>query len=743
LILIFILSIMNVFHCVGAALFIHRFHPVQGGNLRKAEQRLAISIDPNGGCSLENGQGDGMESSRIKKHVLSVLSVALLLASLPYAAAPEERASPLLKQAPLVSVDENLYRLLEEEDTDGDKKVTVDDPPVARTERGDKRFWVVSRGGMRYHLVGTYYLSNLLKELKLAQDLGFDEAPLLPERIFENPVRQVSRSIREIYWDGLTRRIDEEHLESILKDEKTATGGRRYLYVPHDDAIAREYFDGISKRRPDLKFDVAVLPVKITPEYVRGLGNRHGILSLALQPGAEGGYAGVPFVVPGGRFNEMYGWDSYFEALGLLRDGRLDLARAMVDNFVYQIEHYGKILNANRTYYLTRSQPPFLTSMALAVYGALPKDAESKRWLKKVFQAAILEYQGVWMNEEHLTATGLSRYFGRGLGPPPEVEPGHFDEIYQPFAESRGMDLKQFEVRYQSGEVKIPKLDRFFVHDRCVRESGHDTTYRWEGDRCADFVTVDLNSLLYKTEIDIARTIQGEFGGTFKGIGGASETSSEWYRRAAKRKSLITKYLWDERSGMFFDYDLSRERRYPYVSATTFYPMWACHKDDPQTRLLTKDQAARLVASALPQLEMPGGVAASAEQSRGPLSTSRPARQWDFPYGWPPHQMIIWEGMQKYGFDTVAQRLAYRWLYTITRNAADYNGTIPEKMDVVKRSHQVFAEYGNVGTKFSYITREGFGWMNASYQVGLSILSRDLKDSLERLIPPEWIFAGE
>jgi alpha,alpha-trehalase len=105
----------------------------------------------------------------------------------------------------------------------------------------------------------------------------------------------------------------------------------------------------------------------------------------------------------------------------------------MVDNFLYQINHYGKILNANRTYYLTRSQPPFLSSMALSVYEAMPKDEESKRWLEKAFRAAIREYHGVWMNRDHLTTTGLSRYFGSGLGPPPEVEPGHFDEIYRPY----------------------------------------------------------------------------------------------------------------------------------------------------------------------------------------------------------------------------------------------------------------------------------------------------------------------
>jgi alpha,alpha-trehalase len=103
--------------------------------------------------------------------------------------------------------------------------------------------------------------------------------------------------------------------------------------------------------------------------------------------------------------------------------------------------------------------------------------------------------------------------------------------------------------------------------------------------------------------------------------------------------------------------------------------------------------------------------------------------------------MLAWQGLIDYGFDDVAHRLIYRWLYTITRNAADYNGTLPEKFDVVNRSHRVFAEYGNVGTEFSYITREGFGWMNASYQVGLKLLPSALRTELQQLVPPEWVFS--
>ena len=233
----------------------------------------------------------------------------------------------------------------------------------------------------------------------------------------------------------------------------------------------------------------------------------------------------------------------------------------------------------------------------------------------KVFCAAIREYHGVWLDQAHLTETGLSRYHGSGLGPPPEVEPGHFDAIYLPFALERDLTVREFEKLYKAGQISVPELDKFFVHDRAVRESGHDTTYRWDvgGDRCADFVTVDLNSLLYKIELDIGRTIEKEFEGKLQLPDGGIETSDTWYNRAQKRKELIQKYLWDEGSGLFFDYDFIRKKRHEYVSATSFYPLWACHPEAPDTRLATPEQAEKMVAKALPLLEMSGtrGVACS------------------------------------------------------------------------------------------------------------------------------------
>jgi alpha,alpha-trehalase len=620
-----------------------------------------------------------------------------------------------------------LEQLLTDEDTDNDKKITIDDPHITGTQRGDKRFWLELSNGQKYEISGTYYLSNLLQELSLASEAGKETADVTSERIFELPVDRITRSIGEYYWDGLTRRIDEKGLSKILGDEKTTTlDGMHHLYIPHSDQQTYKYYSAIAASKPESKMKVDLLPEKITASYVRGLDGYHGLLSLAMKSNEP-----LPFVVPGGRFNEMYGWDSYFITLGLLEDNRIELAKNMVDNFVYEITHYGAILNANRTYYLTRSQPPFLTSMALAVYERLPKDAVSKAWLKTAMEAAIQEYYKVWMNPNRLTKIGLSRYFDSGKGPPPEVEPGHFNVVYSEYAKKRGMDVKAFEEAYKSGKLRVPELDEYFVHDRCMRESGHDTSYRLEG-RCADLTTVDLNSLLYKIEADIAATLDNEFKGTIDLTDSKREKSSDWVKRAEQRKALINRYLWNSQRGMYFDYDFIQNKQIEYVSATTLYPLWA--------RLASKEQAEQLIKNALPLLEMPGGLVSSSEESRGVITPEHPLRQWDFPHGWSPHQVLAWVGFMNYEYEDIAQRLVYRWLFTITENAAFYNGTVPEKFDVVTRSHQVFAEYGNVGTKFSYITREGFGWTNGSYQLGLRILSKEKRNKLNQLIAPEWVF---
>lgn len=622
-----------------------------------------------------------------------------------------------------INLGQNLKRLLAQEDTDGDRQITVEDT-------GPKRFSVIAANGEKFEVAGTYRLSNLLQELALAREAGEKEPLLEMERIFEDPVHRTSRMIRDYFWKGLTRTVDEDGLAKILTDEKAGQSSTLRIYVPYSDQQAFDYFQQAAKREMASVLEVIRLPQDVTPEYARQLNSKPGLLSLELRKEGDKLH-GLPFVVPGGRFNELYGWDSYFEALGLLIDKQVELARAMVDNFIYEIRHYGKILNANRSYYLTRSQPPFLTSMALAIFENLPPTAENRQWLKEAFQTAIHEYHTVWMNPDRLTGTGLSRYKGSGIGIPPETEPGHFDAILKPYAARAGLDLQTFTRHYSQGKIKEPELDEYFVHDRAVRESGHDTSYRL--DKCAAHLnTVDLNSLLYKYETDIANTIKNEFNDALTMPDGKTEKSADWHARAEKRKEIMNQLLWNSSRGMFFDYNFMEKKQTTYESATTFYSLWA--------GIATPQQAELLVRKNLPLFEAPGGIVAGTEASRGAISAERPQRQWDYPNGWAPHQMLVWQGLINYGYQEEARRLAYRWLYMITRNAADYNGTIPEKYDVVSRTHHVFAEYGNVGTDFDYITREGFGWMNASYQLGLTLLAEDQIANLKELIPPEWLF---
>lgn len=643
----------------------------------------------------------------------------------------------------IIPVPQTLWRLVAQEDTDADKKITVHDrttPFEIRDESG-----LAVRG-----LTNVYQLSVLLQNLKEADDKQTAELSLDGLRLDENIVDRTHRLIKTVYWDSLTRQIDAAHLDQVVPDPKVISGAD-YIYVPGADRMAVSYFRAVEKsaaeekRSPALRVVVLPPPDKVTGAFVRQLDGAHGLLSLALETNADGKIAGVPYVVPGGRFNELYCWDSYFIVLGLLQDGRTNLARGMADNMLYEVQYYGKIPNANRTYYLTRSQPPFLTSILCAVYGS---GAADKAWLASALKIALTEYQNVWSGDDRLVKIGkyrLSRYYDEGDGPCPEVEPGHYDEKVQPWLkqvkpENPNLPLTPYRFlnaylycgQYADLKAGGMTLAGFFKNDRAGRESGHDTTHRFD-DRTADFVSVDLNSLLYKYEIDFADLIENEFGGDLPGLGDHCRYAKYWRQRAAARKTAMLALMWDEQRGYFFDYDFVSHQRSTYISATGLWPLWAGMLDAKNPE--DEKRAKRTAAFACEKLEQPAGLSATAKESVESARYPDP-RQWDYPYGWAPHQILAWQALRNYGFDADAGRLAYRWLYTIAKNAHDYNGTIPEKYNVVTGSHDVFVEYGNVGTKFAYIATEGFGWMNASFEIGLSLLSPQQMADLRELKPP-------
>lgn len=639
----------------------------------------------------------------------------------------------------LINVERTIQDLLAREDKDQNFQITIEDNGPKHISVGT----LASAGYRSTDLRGNYVISNLLQELTLAQDLGKNVVKIHKSRLHENPVNRLARRIRDEYWKNLERSLDAASIEKAGKDPKDWTGDPRpRIYVPYGCPDQYEYYTQVAADRPDIRLDVRWLPEGgATAAFVKDLNDAPGILALAMRKEIVNGketLKGEPFTVPGGRFNELYGWDSYMVAIGLLENGRVSMAKSMSINFAFCIQHYGKILNANRSYYLCRSQPPFLTDMAMKIYDRIRHEPDAIEYLKYITQAAIKEYYNVWMSDPRYdTTTGLSRYRPDGVGVPPETEATHFVHVINPYAEKLNLTFDEYVKGYNDGTIVEPELDEYFLHDRAVRESGHDTSYRLEG-VAANLATVDLNSLLYKYETDIAKIIRTyfrdhlaispDFQTEANRINGF-ETSSIWDRRARMRKVRMDKLMWNEAAGMYFDYDTVKKERTDYESATTFWTMWA--------GVASPKQAAALVLNALPKFEEIGGLVSGTEKSRGEVTLLRPNRQWDYPFGWAPQQMLAWGGLIKYGYTEEAHRLTYKWLYMVIKAFVDFNGVVVEKYNVTREAdpHKVEAEYGNQGADFRGVPREGFGWANASFVHGLSFLPMHMKRALGAMTP--------
>jgi alpha,alpha-trehalase len=471
-------------------------------------------------------------------------------------------------------------------------------------------------------------------------------------------------------WTVLTR--SHQDLAAAAADPKfpQPAGGRWPIWLPADEDLA-----GIERElRGAMKADFAKIELRRLPSD----------LTQIREPGLL--YLPHPYVVPGGRFNEMYGWDSYFIEMGLLRDGRVTLAKGMVDNFLYQIREYGKVLNANRTYYLTRSQPPFLTQMILLVYAR----TQDRQWLEKTLPE-IEKYYLYWTSKPHLTPeTGLSRYYDSGEGPAPEVVSSEldakgrneYDVIRQYFRTNRieDYDVTQY---YDAAHDRLTPL--FYKGDRTMRESGFDPSNRF-GPFGADIIhynPVCLNSLLYLMEAQTAEIMD---------MLARPDDAAKWKARARERAERINRLMWNARRGMYFDYDFVHKRMREYPFLTTFYPMWA--------GIASKEQARALVGN-LALFERAGGLQTSTRQS---------GNQWDAPFGWAPLQWIAVQGLRRYGYNAEADRIAEKFL-GLVREEYEKHGAIVEKYDVVRRRSDLSRDL-----RFGYRTNEaGFGWTNAVY----------------------------
>ncbi len=558
------------------------------------------------------------------------------------------------------------------------------------------------------------HVTSRLRRLGLVLSLVFATTPIARG---QNSNQRESTGLKPILnyistaWDTLTRSMAE--CQSIV-DPKIAA--QSVLYLPKDFAEPAS----LQALTANCNVRVDHLPVAI--EHLGQIST-----SNIDPPGLL--YLPNKYVVPGGRFNEMYGWDSYFIVRGLLRAGRVELARGMVDNFFFEIENYGAMLNANRTYYLTRSQPPFLSSMFVDVYQASKRNpSEDRKWLERAYKDLSKDYE-MWTHDPHLAGdTGLSRYYDFGDGPPPEAvkdETGFYRKVAQYFffhpAQADGYvvetipgtsdevagaaytldvcDAPTTMERPQCEKARQFKLSRdYYKGDRSMRESGFDVSFRFGafGSATHHYAPVCLNSLLYKTEKDLEQISLWL---------GHSDDASLWSKRAENRKRLITQYLWNPQLGLFYDYDFTMNRMSSYKYATAFYPLWA--------GLATKEQA-QAVAGNLKVFERPGGV---------PMSTEDTGAQWDLPYGWGNIEMLVIDGLRHYGYNADADRVSYEFLSTVADNFRR-DGVIVEKYNVVTRSSEAHAELGY------HMNVVGFGWTNAAFVELLHALPKEMVQRL-------------
>ena len=527
-------------------------------------------------------------------------------------------------------------------------------------------------------------------------------------------------------WDTLTRSMT--NCESIV-DPKIAETPVLYLPAGFEEPPA------VHELRGKCKIRVEHLPQEIhrLGEITSGNIDPPGLL-----------YLPEKYVVPGGRFNEMYGWDSYFIVRGLLRAGRVELARDMVDNFFFEIEHYGAMLNANRTYYLTRSQPPFVSSMVVDVYTAMQEQGAQgpqayRAWLERAYKDLNHDYE-MWIREPHLAGqTGLSRYYDFGDGPPQEAvkdETGFYRKVSQYFFLHPGQaDSYVYENRPEAKDsvagaayslevcdaattmarptceaARQFKLSKdYYKGDRSMRESGFDVSFRFGafGSATHHYAPVCLNSLLYKNEKDLEQISLWL---------GRAEDAKTWSRRAENRKKLITQYLWNDERHTFFDFNFDTAKGSIYVYASMFYPLWA--------GLATTEQAKGVVAN-LKGFEQPGGL---------PMSTFDSGAQWDLPYGWGNIEMIAIDALRKYGYNADADRISFNFLSTVAENFRR-DGNIREKYNVVTRSSEAHVE---LGYEMNVV---GFGWTNAAFIELLHALPKEMVDRLDKeqnqTLPPK------
>lgn len=379
------------------------------------------------------------------------------------------------------------------------------------------------------------------------------------------------------------------------------------------------------------------------------------------------------YVVPGGRFREIYYWDSYFTMQGLAVSSRYDLIENMLDNFKYLIDRYGHIPNGNRTYYLSRSQPPYFALMADLLH-----DKMGDRIYKKYLSAMQKEYAWWMEGESNLHGAEAHRRIVR-------LEDGtilnrYFDDKRAPREESYYQDV-------QSGLGYEGKDQIAYTHLRAGAESGWDFTSRWFADtmhlttiETTNILPVDLNCLLYAYENILSKAAKSQH---------LQSQANNYLRRAVKRKAAILTYFWNDEEHYFFDYHFRKRSTTNKWSLAGVLPLF--------TEIATAEQAGFVKDQIGQKFLKDGGLVTTIYHTH---------QQWDAPNGWAPLQFVAVKGLINYHYDTLAKDIAKRWM-SVNENVYANTGKMLEKYNV----EDIHLPSGGG----EYPTQDGFGWSNGVY----------------------------
>ncbi len=380
-----------------------------------------------------------------------------------------------------------------------------------------------------------------------------------------------------------------------------------------------------------------------------------------------------PYIVPGGRFNEVYYWDSYFTMLGLKIHNQKEIIENIIKNFAWQIDQLGFIPNGNRTYFCGRSQPPFFSLMV-----ELLDSISEESVLKKYLPALEKEYFH-WMDGRQESLDNYNSY--KKIIKLPEGFLNRYQDIFpNPRAEMYRDDVL---LQQKSGR----NAENLYLSLRAACESGWDFSSRWfkDGDDleftfASDIIPVDLNCLLYNLEQLIFKV--------YKKINNIKK--AEWYEhQSLKRKELIQKYCWNEEAGFYFDYDFIKKEQRTSWHLGGLYPLFF--------NISTKKQAEKCTENVSWKFIKSGGAVTTLNHS---------GQQWDAPNGWAPLQWMTVKGLDNYGYKDLATDIAQRWT-TLNENVYYKTGKFVEKYNVQDTS----LEAGGG----EYPVQDGFGWSNGVY----------------------------